>query len=58
MSPSSESGHGADAGAWSGPDQTSDDESTGWGEDLRELGEDDPDDTERFLRDVPPHHGT
>lgn len=36
------------------PEQTGDDTDAGWGE---RPGEDDPDDLDRFLRDVPPHHG-
>ena len=41
------------------PDTTSDERGVGWG-DERGSGTDDagdPDDLERFLRDVPPHHG-
>ena len=36
------------------PDVTSDEDPLGWGDAPQE---DDPDDVERFLREVPPHHG-
>jgi hypothetical protein len=36
------------------PEQTRDDTDAEWGEPPHA---DDPDDLERFLRDVPPHHG-
>jgi hypothetical protein len=43
------------------PDTTSDESDRGWGADLGGTaagpGPDDPDDLERFLREVPPHHG-
>ncbi len=42
------------------PDTTSDESDQGWGDDLGRTagaGSFDPDDLERFLRDVPPHHG-
>jgi hypothetical protein len=42
------------------PDTTADESDRGWGDDLGTSsgsGEGDPDDLERFLRDVPPHHG-
>ena len=36
------------------PDVTSDERDLGWGD---RPDEHDPDDLDRFLRDVPPHHG-
>ena len=41
------------------PDTTSDEHGVGWGDDPsgRTDSDSDPDDLERFLRDVPPHHG-
>jgi hypothetical protein len=43
------------------PDTTSDESDLGWGDDpggtSSGSGQGDPDDLERFLRDVPPHHG-
>ncbi len=42
------------------PETTSDEAASGWGDALArraEAGESDPEDLERFLRDVPPHHG-
>lgn len=39
------------------PDVTSDESDAGWGDEPA-AAERDPDDLERFLRDVPPHHGS
>lgn len=40
------------------PDLTSDESEPGWGDEEGLIrASDDPDDLERFLRDVPPHHG-
>ena len=40
------------------PDVTEDERDIGWGDDRAAADPDrDPDDLERFLRDVPPHHG-
>ena len=36
------------------PEQTSDDTDEGWGE---QSPEEDPDDIERFMTELPPHHG-
>ncbi len=38
------------------PDTTSDETDGGWGDEVASR-EGDPDDLDRFLRDVPPHHG-
>jgi hypothetical protein len=38
------------------PDVTSDEDPLGWG-DAPSDRDSDPDDVERFLREVPPHHG-
>jgi hypothetical protein len=37
------------------PDVTGDEQDVGWGDEPRSSS--DPDDLDRFLRDVPPHHG-
>jgi hypothetical protein len=39
------------------PTTTSDEDETGWGEDLSEHATQTDDDLERLRREVPPHHG-
>jgi hypothetical protein len=38
------------------PETTSDESDVGWGDEASTL-DSDPDDLDRFLQDVPPHHG-